>query len=332
MPRYTYEMRLGFGVLALALLLFPTTATAIAGPTAWNTTISGGPDGTKKKVVFFGEHPDVMLRACRCIAGTWQIARRGETARAFAGTLSSPSPNHARAAKRGRFTVKVRRTRELDSIAPDYRADVYSILRGKGELVLREVQGNEWEVVGYALQSVGDLFGNNARWRADPAPKPAKPSPFADPAKDAVALADAINEYRASLGLPKVPISPALTKVARAHVRDLGENKPVTETCNMHSWSTKGAWSGCCYDKSRAASKCMWVKPKEIANFRGKGYEIAASASGVTPAKALELWKKSPAHHDVMINRGIWSKPWRSLGVALDGDYAVAWFAEEADR
>ena len=62
------------------------------------------------------------------------------------------------------------------------------------------------------------------------------------------------------------------------------------------------------------------------------GYEIAANASGITPAKALELWQKSSAHHAVMINQGIWKKPWGALGVAINGDYAVAWFGEQADN
>ena len=76
----------------------------------------------------------------------------------------------------------------------------------------------------------------------------------------------------------------------------------------------------------------MWAKPKQIAGYKANGYEIAASASGIAPEQALTQWQDSPAHHEVMINKGIWTKPWRAFGVAIEGDYAVAWFGEEADK
>jgi hypothetical protein len=76
----------------------------------------------------------------------------------------------------------------------------------------------------------------------------------------------------------------------------------------------------------------MWTKPKEIAGYRSHGYEIAANASGITPDYALEMWQKSPAHHEVMTNKRIWTKPWRAMGVAIDGDHAVAWFGEVSDK
>jgi uncharacterized protein YkwD len=178
------------------------------------------------------------------------------------------------------------------------------------------------------------LFTTYKDWRApeDKAPDLTDPTPVIDPAADAVALAKLINDYRASKKLPRVAVSPKLTKVAEAHVRDLAVNKPETETCNMHSWSKQKTWTGCCYDSSKEAAKCMWIKPKEIAGYAGNGYEIAANASGITPAKALELWKTSPAHHVVMINSGKWTKAWGAMGVAISGDYAVAWFGEEADK
>ncbi len=101
----------------------------------------------------------------------------------------------------------------------------------------------------------------------------------------------------------------------------------------MHSWSANGKWTSCCYDGSTAAARCMWAKPKEIAGFAGKGYEIAAGFSGgMSPELALQQWQGSQKHHEVMINAGIWTKPWGSLGVAVEDGYGVAWFAEEADK
>jgi hypothetical protein len=285
-------------------------------------------DGTSKKLVVLDDKPNRLLPACRCVVGTWKLG--SETSTHFVGTLQDASFNHARPSAHS-FDVKVRKTRELMGMHRDYRATLHGILRDTGQLVLREVSGGEWEVVGYASDPLGKLFDNNTEWNADPRhpPKPAQPSPIVDPDADAAALAKLINDYRASIKLPRVAISAALTKVAQAHVHDLNVNKPVKQGCNQHSWSENGSWTACCYDGSTAASRCMWVKPKEVASYRGKGYEIAANAAGITPERALELWQQSRAHHEVMTNQGIWTNPWRAMGVAIDGDYAVAWFGEE---
>ena len=274
--------------------------------------------------------PNDLLPACRCVAGTFKLGK--DTATHFTGTMSALSFNHARKPIPKTLGVKIRKTRPVMGVHRDHRPVLHGILNGSGTLVLREVTGGEWEVVGFADGPVGDLFAENPQWRAKRTPKVAKATPLVDNAADATELADIINDYRASIDLPRVPISPKLTKVAQAHVHDLNVNKPVTDRCNMHSWSKQSGWSGCCYDGSKAAAKCMWVKPKEIAGFKANGYEIAANASGIGPQQALELWQKSPAHHAVMINQNQWNKPWRSLGVAVEGDFAVAWFAEEADK
>jgi uncharacterized protein YkwD len=320
----------------MRVLLLVVTLVALAGDaraakhaaTVWNAQARLA-DGSHKKIVFLGQTtPDRMLPSSRCAAGTWKLAR--ETATHFVGTLASPTFNYTRPAT-PRLSIKIRKTRELMGMHRDYRALLHGIMRGSGQLVVREVVGGQWEVVGFATESIGKLFANNSQWAADPKrpPKPASPKPTIDANADAVALVKLINDYRASLKLPRLPISPALTKVAQAHVRDLNVNKPVKKGCNMHSWSAKGSWSACCYDSSKEAARCMWAKPKEIAGYRGKGYEIAANASGLTPERALELWQNSRAHHEVMINRGIWTKPWRAMGVAIDGDYGVAWFVDE---
>ena len=63
--------------------------------------------------------------------------------------------------------------------------------------------------------------------------------------------------------------------VAEAHVQDLSYNQPVGGQCNMHSWSDRGSWSGCCYTDDHAASQCMWDKPRELTRYPGNGFEIA---------------------------------------------------------
>jgi hypothetical protein len=314
-------------LLAVALLV-AHAAVAAAAPTVWNVEVAAL-DGARARMTFLDGNPNTILRSCRCVAGRWRLA--GESATHFAGTLEVRSENHARRTGK-RIGAKVRKTRAVMYVQQAYRDALHDVLRGTGSVVLREVQGGEWEVVAFADAPIGDLFATYRKWRAQGTPKPARPSPLLDPKADAAALAKLINDYRASIGLPRVAISPALTKVAQAHVRDLAVNKPVTDRCNMHSWSKRGRWSACCYDSSRAAARCMWNKPKEIAGYAGNGYEIAARSSGITPAHALELWQQSPAHHHVMINHAQWKKPWRAMGVAIEGDYAVAWFGELPDK
>jgi hypothetical protein len=141
--------------------------------------------------------------------------------------------------------------------------------------------------------------------------------------------------YRKSKGLPNIPISPALTKVAQAHVRDLEAHFDLDnrDICNPHSWSKKGKWTSCCYGNDHAAAACMWNKPKEIAGFDGKGYEIAYFNSDAASAEeALAGWKKSPGHNPVIINQGTWKQvKWNSIGIGIYGKYGVVWFAVEPD-
>ncbi len=144
-----------------------------------------------------------------------------------------------------------------------------------------------------------------------------------------------INAYRATLGLPAVAVSSALTRVAEAHVRDLEQARP-SGSCNMHSWSNSSSeWKGCCYTADHAQSQCIWNKPREISQgaYKGDGFEISYWTSGrATPEQALATWKTSPGHHSVIINQSIWaSTKWRALGVAVSEHYAVAWFGEVAE-
>ncbi len=145
----------------------------------------------------------------------------------------------------------------------------------------------------------------------------------------------ALNEYRASKGLTPVPFSRAMTTVAIAHVKDLAENNPDKgEKCNMHSWSISKKWSDCCYTPDHKKAQCMWNKPRELTDYIGNGYEIAASSSAgaeITIKNAMELWEKSWAHNDVMLNLSPWEVPWQAVGAAIYKGYAVVWFGNEKD-
>ena len=170
-------------------------------------------------------------------------------------------------------------------------------------------------------------------------PPPAPPAPSSLPAiaPRALELANAINAYRQQNGLPPIPITRALTHVAETHVRDLA-GSPKRSGCNGHSWTDRGAWTACCYTPDHAQAKCMWSKPAELTPFAGTGFEIAVGEPGeaagyaLDAKRALDLWRASPLHHDVILSRGTWqSAPWKAMGAGIIDSHAAAWFAREAD-
>jgi uncharacterized protein YkwD len=148
-----------------------------------------------------------------------------------------------------------------------------------------------------------------------------------------------INDYREDLRLPPITLSLSLTYVAQAHVCDLAENNPTNDTCNLHSWSSKGNWNPCCYTDDHKYAGCMWKKPAELTGYKGNGYEIAfwtnnnySDPTGIS-LEALNAWKKSTGHNEMIINKGIWEKvTWKALGVGIYKGYVVAWFGEEEDN
>lgn len=146
-----------------------------------------------------------------------------------------------------------------------------------------------------------------------------------------------INEYRAEKGLAGVPLSGSLTYVAQQHVRDLAENNPSSQRCNLHSWSSKGNWSPCCYTEDHKRAACMWNKPAELTNYTANGYEIAYWSNEILDpksfaAKALRIWKKSPGHNSVIINIQEWRKmEWKAMGVGCYKGYMVVWFGADID-
>lgn len=137
-----------------------------------------------------------------------------------------------------------------------------------------------------------------------------------------------IMEYRKSKKLPLIPLSNSLTFVAKTHAKDLMENRPDKNNCNMHSWSKKGTWKSCCYTPDHKQASCMWSKPKELTNYPSEGFEIVYTASrGVDVKSALEGWKKSNPHNAVITNSGMWKKEeWDAIGVGINGNYATVWF------
>lgn len=148
-------------------------------------------------------------------------------------------------------------------------------------------------------------------------------------------LVQVINQYRQEQGLEPIPVSSSLTLVAETHVSDLENASPAGGECNLHSWSDQGSWSACCYTDDHAQAQCMWDKPDEISGglYSSAGYEISAYYSGqMTDTIAMEGWKGSPGHHDVILNRGSWTdRTFKAVGAAKSEHYAVVWFGEMSD-
>ena len=152
-------------------------------------------------------------------------------------------------------------------------------------------------------------------------------------------LVDLINAYRKENRLHAVPISAKLTLVAATHVKDLAEKEPHKQCGNnLHSWSQSKHWTGGCFNlQDKRTWPMMWNKPKEIAGYAGRGFENSATGvrngePSLEPEAALDLWKNSQGHNDLLLNRGTWAKRiWRAVGAVCNQGYACAWFGDVAD-
>ena len=177
----------------------------------------------------------------------------------------------------------------------------------------------------------GACTGAASRPPMPPPPSVQEPGPDS-PRAEEVRLHALLNEYRIANHLAPVPLSPSLSKVARAHAADLSAHG-FNDTCSIHSWSVGGPWTPCCYDMRRPNGKCMWNKPRELSAYQGVGFEIAYRYSaGVRAGRALQTWRDSPVHNAVILNLGGWrEQQWRAVGVGIDGEYATVWWGEETD-
>lgn len=146
-----------------------------------------------------------------------------------------------------------------------------------------------------------------------------------------------INAYRKQKGLPAIPASGALTYVAQVHAKDLYDHYQESNRCNLHSWSKNGHWEPCCYTDNHRRAECMWFKPAELTGFDGVGYEMVYYSTYPEDVSnmqvgALEGWKESRKHHEMIINKDIWRQvEWKAIGVAIHKTYAVVWFSDSPD-
>lgn len=147
-------------------------------------------------------------------------------------------------------------------------------------------------------------------------------------------LFERINAHREWIGLEHIQISKSLSFVARQHAKDFMENINQYGACNLHSWSDNGPWLPVCYTSDHKNAHLMWSKPKELTNYLENGYEISAmtSEAKISPSRALELWKSSEGHEDVILNRKVWKDiDWNAVGIGIYKGYACVWFGEASD-
>ncbi len=144
-----------------------------------------------------------------------------------------------------------------------------------------------------------------------------------------------INEFRNENELSVIPLSASLSFVARTHAKDIFTYHPDTSICNLHSWSDKGNWTACCYNKYVQNQECMWEKPIEITNYNDKGYELIfyENDNTVKPENVINLWKRVKASSEMILTSGKWKNfDWNAIGIGIFEGYAIVWFGEKADK
>jgi len=129
-----------------------------------------------------------------------------------------------------------------------------------------------------------------------------------------------VNEYRSQIGLPPVPWSDALSKVANRHLMDLQNNvKGISRS-----------WSNCPYGiKDRTILNCGITSPQRLSNYTGRGYDNVYRSLNkkATPILAINAWKTNPKQNALIINKTFFeSDVFDACGIAIDGEYAVLWF------
>jgi len=152
--------------------------------------------------------------------------------------------------------------------------------------------------------------------------------------EDEFRLYELINAIRSEHKLPLIKLSKSLSFVAKEHVLDLNLNHPDTSICNLHSWSSRGNWTACCYQPYVYDQKCMWNKPDELTNYRANGYELAYwDESVIIPDSIIGLWKDVPEALEMILTQGKWgNKKWYALGVGILNNYVAVWFGGRTDH
>jgi hypothetical protein len=155
-------------------------------------------------------------------------------------------------------------------------------------------------------------------------------------------LFDLINQYRLRSGLPVIPNSRSLNKVARMHAVDLNRYSPQKAVdsrglpCTLHSWSAKGFWTPLCYTPDHYYSGGMLIKPGEITNqtYDYPAYENVywSSIDTIFPRRVMQAWEASARHRELVLEKSKWSGSyWKAFGVGIYKNIATIWFGSMSD-
>lgn len=150
---------------------------------------------------------------------------------------------------------------------------------------------------------------------------------------DEANLFDLVNQMRVDYEKSQLQLSASLSFVASTHINDLQNNRPDTSICNMSSWSNKGDWTPCCYNKYVHDPDCMWDKPKELTPYPYRGYElITYFEEGFNNDTVINLWSDSKGVLDMILTRGAYSKKrWICGGISIGSNYVSLWFGQRKD-
>ncbi len=147
-------------------------------------------------------------------------------------------------------------------------------------------------------------------------------------------LFDAINTLLTDYGKKSLKLSASLSYVAKTHVKDLLQNRPDTSICNLSSWSDKGDWTPCCFNRYVPQQECMWGKPKELTTYPYRGYEMAGYFQDeFTADSVIELWSSQKEVLDMLLTRENYSKKeWVCMGIGMNRHYVSVWFGQRPDK
>lgn len=147
-------------------------------------------------------------------------------------------------------------------------------------------------------------------------------------------LFESINIFLTENGKKPLQLSKSLSYVAKVHINDLQQNHPDTSICMLSSWSDKGEWTPCCYNAYVHDPDCMWDKPKELTNFKYRGYEIALFFEEEFNADTvMQLLYSSNRVLDMLLTKGDYlSKKWVCMGIGINDNYTSIWLAQRSDK
>ena len=147
-------------------------------------------------------------------------------------------------------------------------------------------------------------------------------------------LFNSLNTLLTDYGKKPLKLSASLSYVAKLHVEDLLNNRPDTSICNLSSWSDKGNWTPCCFNRYVPSQECMWKKPKELTPYPYRGYELAGYFQDeFNVDTVVNVWSSQREVLDMLLATGYYAKKeWACMGVAMNQHYVSVWFGQRPDK